>query len=444
MRDSNALIKLSLASSLLVGSLCAAADNNAAQTSAVAYEHAKSVSEEGEASLEMYLSKLKREEFAYDYEKVDQESSKLRDSWIQPIQLKYTLSRQDPFNELGAPETQNESATITIDQPIFQTGGIYYGIKFAQASRENSNYSIDQQKRILIKQAVELLMQIRQSELSIEKQRLQIANSQINLEQKREQYLHGQLDSGFLNNAIIEKNLVTQTLYDLETNKERLVSKFESISDLDYHEAPVPRLALLSETQFLEQNIDIKLIKSQTEKERYNKNVTLAKYLPKLSLQGSYNWQKNESVFNFKDPVTGEERLQLSPATSTTYFRYGLTASMPLDINSYNDYEASRVSYLKSKVLVDDTKRELRSLFEQVMQNLENFDKKIALARENRELYATLLDETIKLYEAGYKTVYDVDTLRNSEKIEVINTKIYEIDKQLELLNLYEKLADDV
>jgi outer membrane protein TolC len=438
MRGSNALIKLSLASSLLLGSLYAAAENNATETASVSYENAKSVSKEGEASLEMYLSKLKREEFAYDYEKVDQESSKLRDSWIQPVQLKYTLSRQDPFNELGAPETQNESAAITIDQPIFQTGGIYYGIKFAQASRKYSNYSVDQQKRVLIKQAVELLMQIRQSELTIEKQRLQIANSQINLEQKREQYLHGQLDSGFLNNAIIEKNLVTQTLYDLETNKERLVSKFESISDLDYHEAPIPRLALLNEAKFLEKNIDVKLIKSQAEKERYNKNVTLAKYLPKLSLQGSYNWQKNEQVFF----IEGQYVNASSPETS--YFRYGLTASMPLDINSYNDYEASRVSYLKSLVLVDDTKRELRSLFEQVMQNLENFDKKIALARENRELYATLLDETKKLYEAGYKTVYDVDTLRNSEKIEVINAKIYGIDKQLELLNLYEKLADDV
>ena len=165
---------------------------------------------EAESGLEQYLSSLKRKQIELDFAKVDNESSKLRDSWIQPIQIQYNLSRQNIFNELDAPETESQNAAIVVNQPIFKFGGIYFGIKFASANRKYSNYSVEQQKRALIKQAVELLMQIKQSEMSIAKQQLQIANSQINLEQKQEQFLNGQLDSGFLNNAVIERNVVIQ------------------------------------------------------------------------------------------------------------------------------------------------------------------------------------------------------------------------------------------
>ncbi|HFU73930.1 MAG TPA: TolC family protein [Helicobacteraceae bacterium] len=389
------------------------------------------------SGLEQYLSALKRKQIELDFAKVDNENSKLRDSWIQPIQIQYTLSRQNIFNELDAPETESQNAAIVINQPIFQFGGIYYGIKFASANRKYSNYTVQQQKRALIKQAVELLMQIKQADMSIAKQQLQIANSQINLEQKQEQFLNGQLDSGFLNNAVIERNVAKQTLFDLETAKERLVSKFKTISDLDYVAAEIPYLALLGEEEFLQNNIDMKLIESETEKNRYNENVTIAKYLPSVNLQGSYNWQKNESVFF----INGAPQNASSPETS--YYRYGVQATLPLDINAFNDYEVSRIAYLKSKIQITDKQRELKALFEQVSQNLENFDKKIALSKENQQLYNALFMETTQLYKAGYKTKYDVDTLDNSQQIEVVNQKIYEIDKQLELLSLYEKLSRD-
>lgn len=421
MKVLNALTTLSLLCSFSLANEVVLENNSSAQSS----------------GLEQYLSALKRKQIELDFAKVDNESSKLRDSWIQPIQIQYNLSRQNIFNELNAPETESQNAAIVINQPIFKFGGIYFGIKFASANKLYSQYSVQQQERALIKQAVELLMQIKQADMSIAKQQLQIANSQINLEQKQEQFLNGQLDSGFLNNAVIERNIAKQTLFDLETAKERLVSKFTTISDMDYVSAEIPFLALLDETDFLENNIDMKLVESETEKNRYNKNVTVAKYLPSINLQGSYNWQKNESVFF----INGAPQNASSPETS--YYKYGIQATLPLDINSYNDYEVSRIAYMKSKVQIDDKKRELKALFEQVHQNLANFDKKIALSKENQKLYNELFMETTQLYKAGYKTKYDVDTLDNSQQIEVVNQKIYEIDKQLELLSLYEKISRD-
>jgi len=387
-----------------------------------------------EIDLESYISDLKTKEYSYDYEKSLLDKNKLRDSWIQPLQLRYSISKSNPYNETGAPTQKVQNAAIVMDQPIFKSGGIYYGIKFAQASYAYNKYSIDVAKRKMIKDAVSLLMQIKQSRLSITRQELQIDNSRINLEQKKEQYLNGQLDSGFLNNAIIEKNKVTQTLYDLQTNQERLISKFGAISDLNYDEARVPSLTLISQENFLGNNIDVKQVQSEGEKNLYNKDVTLEKYLPTVSVTAGYNWDKLEN------PSFAGTSVQSPPETA--YYDYGLKASMPIDFNSIRDVESAQVEYLKSLVLVEDKKRELIALYEQVTENLKNFEKKIALSKENEDLYSTLLDETKQLFIAGYKTQYDVNNLKNSVEIEKVDQKIFELDKQLELLNLYEKLIN--
>lgn len=385
--------------------------------------------------LDSYLSDLKQQAFSYDYEKTLLEKKKLRDSWIQPLQLRYTISKSNPYNEQDAPTQKTQNAAIVMDQPIFRSGGIYYGIKFAEASYAYNNYSVDVAKRKMIKDAIALLMQIKQTQLRIDKQVLQIDNSRINLEQKTEQYRNGQLDSGFLNNAIIEKNRVTQALYDLQSSQARLISQFQSISDLDYKTANIPVLMFIEEKDFLTHNIDLKKIESQNEQNYYNERVTTAKYLPSVSVTAGYNWDKLE------DPSFAGQNVPSPPETK--YYNYGLKVTMPLDFNTFRDIESSRVEYLKSMVLEEDKKRELKSLYEQVQQNIDNFKKKQALSVENASLYQKLLDETQQLYAAGYKTEYDVQNLKNSVQIEVIEQQIFALDEQLELLNLYEKFVND-
>jgi len=377
--------------------------------------------------LDRYISENKKEQFTYEHKKNEAESSKLRRSWIAPINLNYTYSKSNPYDNKQTKET----ASIQMDQTIFQSGGIYYGIKFAEASRIYANYSIEVAKRKLVKDAVSLLMQIKQIDLKISKQKLQIKNSEINLAQKKEDYLNGQLDSGFLDNAIIERNILIQALYDIETNKERLISKFHAISDINPEDAYIPQLKLLSEEEFLHKNIVLNMSESEIEKNRYNKNVTVAKYLPRVSLTAGYNWQ-GPSGFgsNFTTPATD-------------YYNYGFKVYMPLDINTFTDIESSRVDYLKSKLVVEDKKRELKAIFEQVMQNIDNFEKKKQLSVENRDIYAKLLADTKELFNAGYKTELDVELLKNSVEIQKSDVEIFEIDKQLELLNLYEMYKDD-
>ncbi len=385
-----------------------------------------------EGDFEGYLSKLKEQEFAYDYQKASAQSSMLRDSWIQPIIVRYSYKKSNPYD---ATQTV-QNAAIVLDQPIFQSGGIYFAIKYAEASRIYSNYSVDVAKRKLIKDVVALLMQIQKSDLLIKKHRLQIANADINLEQKRELYMNGQLDSGFLDSAVIERNTLTQALYDLETSKEQLIGSFRSLSDLDYKEAEVPHLELVHEDAFLDYSIDLKKIRSENEKNRYFKNMTIAKYLPKLSITAGYNWD------SLQNPSFAGSAIPSPPDTS--YYNYGFTVSMPLNINFSKDIESVRVDYLKSLVILEDTKRALVALYRRVEQNLRNYDKKIALAKENARLYKKLHADTLTLFRAGYKTDYDVKLLRNSLHIQELDGHIFEMDKQLELLNLYEKMVNAI
>ena len=385
------------------------------------------VAKDSITNLEEYISKNKKEQFDFDYKKIESESSKLRDSWIAPLRVNYSYSKN---NSYGTTQTQ-QTASIRMDQPIFQSGGIYYGIKFAEASKIYSNYSVDVAKRKIVKDAISLLMQIKQIDLKIQKQKLSIKNSEISLEQKKEQYINGQLSSGFLDNAILERNFLTQALYDIQTTKERVISKFEILSDMDYKKATIPHLESITKEQFLKNNIVLNMSKSEIEKNRYNKNITLAKYLPRISLTAGYNWQSSSVMgTSFVTP-------------ETDFYDYGIKAYIPIDINSFRDIESSRVDFLKSKVVRDDKLVQVNAIFEQVMQNIDNYEKKKMLSVENITLYKKLLSDTKILYDAGYKTSYDVDLLSNSVKIQEIDLKIFEIDKQLELLTLYEMYKND-
>jgi len=382
---------------------------------------------EKNSSLDYYISENKQQQFDFDYDKNEADSSELRDSWIAPIQLNYSISKSKPYTNTQ----KSQSAAIKIDQPIFQSGGIYYGIKFAEHSKKYTDYSIDVAKRKLIKDTISTLMQIKQKDLQISRQELQIENSEINLKLKEEQYLNGQLDSGFLDNAIIERNVVIQSLYDIQTAKERLIATFTTLSNLDYEITTPPHLELLNEEEFLEHNIVLKMAESKMKRDKYSKDVTVAKYLPQVSLTAGYNWTKTDST------------VAVFGALERDYYDYGLRATMPLSINTFRDIESSRIDYLKSQVISQDKEVELIALFSQVMHNLKNLDKKRLLSVQNKEIYTKLLDDTNNLFDAGYKTQYDVDILKNSVQMSAFDSKIYEIDKQLELLALYEMYVNE-
>ena len=370
-------------------------------------------------NLDKFISNYKAKEFEYDYQKNESQSSILRDSWISPINLNYSYTK----NNSGNTDYTSKTTSINLDQPVFKSGGIYYGIKYAEANYKYVSSTIDSSKQMMVKNALLLLMQIKQTDLKIQKQKLLIKNADINLDIKKEQYLNGQLDSGFLDSAIIDRNTVISALYDIQTSKERLISQFETISDVDYEKAVIPNIAFITKEEFLNHNIVLDIAKNNNLQNDFHKDMVITKYLPTVSITAGYNWSKSE---------VGQVE------TKDDYYNYGFRVTIPLNINTFRDIQSSKIDYLKSKVDMEDKKRELSALYDQVMQNLKNIDKKINLSQENKKIYKKLLEDTKKLYEVGYKTSYDVELLSNSYEIQNLDIKVLDIDKSLELLTLYE------
>lgn len=387
-----------------------------------------------EYSLEDYISVNKQKYFQLEENKIGYSSDMLRDSWISPVILQYSHSVSEAYDN----KSTTKKTMIAIDQPIFQSGGIYFGIKFAEASRRYGIYSNEVAKRKLIKDALSLLMQMKQNDLQIKKQKLLVKNAHINLTFKSEQYISGQIDSTFLDDAIIEQNRAKLALLDIETAKQKLFLQLRVISDVDYSNVVLPNIRLLSKDEFTENNIVYNKTKSQSEKNYYEQNMAYSKYLPQVSLNAAYNWDKVDNL-NF-----GGMSLGGTSERKTDYATYGFKISMPININTYDDIQTSRIEYLKSKIELKDKQKEIIAIYEQVIENINLYEKKIVLSKENQEIYKKLLSDTKELFSAGYKTNYDVDLLTNSFLIQDLDVKILEYDRQLELLNLYEMYANEI
>jgi len=378
-------------------------------------------------SAEAFISDIKEQNFKLQQERVEVESRKLSSSWIEPIEL---IASKSYNNQFGA-DQKNTLYKVAINQPIFKSGGIFFAIKYANAKGRFENISVKEQRRALIKEAVGLLMKIKRTELQSSRQELVLKNARIDLLRKREQYDSGQIDSGFLDNAVLSKNSSALALLDIKSVKNDLIAAFESISELSWAYVKLPVLSLVSEKEFFDEHLEVKKAKADVLQNEYFQNVTVAKYLPTFRLNASYNDVNNEN-FAFGNGINF--------SSADSYYQYGVSASwMFLDVNILRDIESSKLGYLKAKNAQIDLKNTLTKRYKKILNNINVVDEKLKLTLEDKNLYAKLSADTKELYEAGQKSIYDVQTLENSEKVQRLNFDILSLDRQLLLLELYEK-----
>ena len=374
-----------------------------------------------------YLSPVKEEGFSILKERIEVESSKLSSSWIEPIEFSANKSYN---NQYGA-DQKNTAYKVSINQPIFKSGGIFFAIKYAGAKGRFEQLGIKEQRRALIKEAVGLVMKIKRTELQKIRQELVLENARIDLLRKREQYDSGQIDSGFLDNAVIAKNSSALALLDIKSAKNDLIAAFGAISKLSWQDVKLPILTKVSKDEYFNEHLEIKKSHADVEQTDYYQSVTVAKYLPTIRLNASYNDFKNEN-FAFGNGINF--------SAADTYYQYGLSASWRfLDVNILRDIESSKLGYLKAKNSQNDLKNTLTKRYEKILNNINIVEEKLKLTREDKELYEKLSSDTKELFDAGQKSIYDVQTLENSSQIQVYNFEILSLDKQLLLLDLYEK-----
>ena len=372
------------------------------------------------------LSANKELLFDYQLQSNELESDQLSRSWVNPVLLQY---RQNHSTQFIDRTTKTGTYSVIVDQPIFRSGGIYYGIKYSQALRAANIVEIKLQKRQMIGDAISILFNLKKTKLEEKKLKYQVKNDIIDIRQKRDSYEAGILDSSFLDQAILKRSQDETALLQLQLNTMELNQRFSLLSDKNPKSLRLPQLKLISKTNYSDENLELKRDKLRAEQSDYNEKVTWAKYLPTVSLQGQY--------------IDGDlNPLFINPTMQEKYYTYGFSVSMPIDINSLSDIESSKVDKLRAAIEVLDRKNTVAEEYNWIRNSLGILDKKINLAQKDEKVYKNLFRLTKNLAEAGEKTSLDADIMHNSLQIRKIDQQIYKIDKQVQLLKLYVRVEN--
>lgn len=367
---------------------------------------------------EDFLSQTKKDTINYSYEKAIEDSSKLKEDWINPITYKYIYNNGEDYD--------TKRSTISVTQPIFKSGGIYSAIKYANSYEKYSNTNIDTQKKELIKQVISLLYQIKQVDISINKQKLLIKNAKIDVQRKKEQVLNGITDSSFLDNAIIEANTRENTLVDLEYQKVELVNTLSTISDKKYEELELPIFTIIDNDKFIENNVYIKKASEDIDTSYWMKNMVISSYLPTVNFTADYT--KYHDIDN--NPTLSENGTK----------NVGFNITIPLDVRVSYDIQSNKIAYLQKKLAFEDKKKEEISLYKNSIAKIKSIEKKIDIAKNDVKLYDSLLTQLQEQLSVGMSTPSDVETMENSKKIKALDVKSLNIDIQIKLLDIYSRI----
>jgi len=362
------------------------------------------------------LSNDKKTIYDYSKEKINEDSSKLKKDWLNPITYTYSHNAGDSV------VTTNKSV-ISISEPIFKSGGIYSAIKYANSTYKANSLSLNLDEKSSIKMATQLLFQIQRIEYVLQQQRLNIKNASIDIENKKDSVLNGVLDISFLNNAILSENKQKTNLVELEFNKQQLINNFNNLTAKSYKNFTLPTMKLLSKEDYIKNNLYIQQNKATSKVKKYFTQITQSKYMPSVNV--NYSYTKNHT-------------------TSASNNNYGFNIVIPFDLRINNDIQSAKLEYLKSKTQERITTLNEQNFLNTQLAKIDMIDKKINLTKINIKSYNELLVQMRELENAGIKTKDDVIVFENSKNSEVVNLKIFYIDKQLEILELYARVTNAI
>jgi len=379
------------------------------------------ISSLGADELGEILSDTKESLFDYQYRGNELQSDMLSKSWVNLVTVRYGKDYTTRFRT-GTVDTSNFS--VYIDQPIFRSGGIYYAIKYSGALRSTNRTDITLRRRQMIGDAVAILFKLKRIRFEQEKMKYQIKNDIIDIQQKRDSFEAGILDSSFLDQAILKKSQDETALLEMRLNEMELKQRFTVLSNKRPDTLRLPKLKLIDKENYIHENLELKRDSSHALEMDYKEKITWAKYLPTVSLQGQYSNGDLNPLFP-------------NPNLNESYYNYGFTVSMPIDINAFSDIELSKVEKLRAATEVIDKKHMVNEEYDWIRNSLHILDKKINLARKDEKIYGNLYKVTKNLVQAGEKTMLDANVMKNSQQIRKLDQRIYNIDKQIQLLKLY-------
>ena len=344
-------------------------------------------------------------------------------NWIRSLTYRYSYSD----NELSG---YSKSSAISIDQPIFKSGGIYQTLKYGDFLKDSSKLSFHIQRNQLIQQAYNIAFNYQKTQLQIAQQKLAIDNAAIDLKVKKESVLNGLLDTSFLNNAIITLNQQKAKMLEYQYTKNSLISNFSNLSDSNIDSVQLPTLIQIDEKEYSTNHMELQKTNLDIEaKKSFNwKTIANSGYLPSVNVNYSKTFYHSDTT-SFKDGDTNDIM--------------GISLVVPFDFNALDTIEASKIEYMKEKNDLKILEKQEINFFKSQNLKIDMIEDKVDLTKENINSYTELLVQMEELANAGLKTKDDVTILANSKKSEELYLEILEYEKQIELLEIYGKLNSD-
>jgi outer membrane protein TolC len=370
-------------------------------------------------NLEDILSSSQKQSIDLSYKKNLFESQKLKKDWINPITYKLSYDKSEEYSTI--------KSSIIVNQPIFKSGGIWHSLKYANFKSKLDTINTTIAKQELIKKAYNILFNIQKVDINIQRQKLLIQNSKLDIDRKKEQVIGGVLDTSFLDNAIIDKNTQENKLLDLLYQKNELINSFKNISDKDYKTIILPTFQIISKENFIGNNLYLKQQQNSIKTKLYLSKMTTTKYLPNINFVANYTKYHDDG---------GNKVYQ----KDDTIVNVGLNLAVNLSINYNNDIQSKKIEYLKTISDFNNQENSEKNLLDTKLQKIKMLKKKILISQDTLKLYSSLVKQMKELQEAGLKTSSDLQTLQNSKTIKSLDIDLYQIDIQLELLEIYARI----
>lgn len=382
-----------------------------------------------ESELSDILSTDKSQLLEYQKRQNGIKSRELENSWINPIVLQYSKNYSTQFGK-----TLNTGQfVVSVDQPIFKSGGIWSAIKYAKALRDANSLDIELQRRKLISQALTILYNLKKSKLQLEKLELTLLNDEIDIAIQKESYENGLTNRTLYDQALLKRNRDATSKLELKLTITKLENDFSLLSDRDPYSVELPTFSMIDKNRYLHNQLELQRDSFRVEEKRNNKKMTLSKYLPEVSITGRYINEDLNPLFASPNSKIKEQ-----------YFTYGFKVTLPLSINSFRDIQNSQIEYLNAQVELNEKRKIIANRYKLIKKRLEIIDEKIALSEDDAIHYQSMLNITQEMQSVGDKTSFDTDIVSNSLKIRELDQQIYRVDAQIELLELYINISNSL
>jgi len=350
--------------------------------------------------------------------KVDSEL--IRDSWINPLYIELDYSKSKDI--YTSKDIDIKRATINLEQDIFRSGGIYSTIQKAGFLEQlNSTYIAKEKKETLSIVYTNTII-LKRIDVEIKKLFFDIASKELTIKKKQQLYEHGLTDISELDESIIELSFLKNLLFDLKSDKLRLIREFKYISDMSYKSVDLSFLTLFNLEEFLNSSSELKVKKLNKSVVKADKDIVLSSYLPKLSVFGSYGYN------------------DISLTTDTDYYHYGVKLTIPLDYNTGKNIETSKLQEHIASLELKQTQEYENDFYSYAINKIKNIDGKIKNTNDTIDRYENLYVIVQALYKGALRTIDDVKIMQNRLESSRLDLEILELDKKSVLNEIYSRI----